>query len=139
MLRAITLFPVVIAVAFILRVGAPSIDAVQSERPVARFLQALGIGSGDRVATFRARREVEYGLAFYLNRPIDVYERLLPASGQPNATPDEKLRLPQSAHLIVAGEGSERQLRVLLRGRELQLVGMYAPQHLQIFVVGAAK
>ena len=42
MLRPITLLPVVIALAFLIRVAAPSIDATQSARPVARLLQVSG-------------------------------------------------------------------------------------------------
>lgn len=123
-LRPITLLPVVIALAFLIRVVAPSINATQSERPVARFLQALGVKPDEPVALFHAKREVEYGLAFYRNQPIAVYERQ---------------QLPPTEHIVVAGEGWERQLQQMLPGRELQSIGFYRPQHLQIFVVGPAK
>jgi 4-amino-4-deoxy-L-arabinose transferase-like glycosyltransferase len=123
-LRPITLLPVVIALAFLIRVAAPTIDAAQSERPVARFLQTLGVEADEPVALFHAKREVEYGLAFYRNQPIAVYERR---------------QLPPTEHIVVAGEGWERQLQEMLPGRELQSIGFYRPQHLQIFVVGPAK
>jgi hypothetical protein len=40
---------------------------------------------------------------------------------------------------VVAGEGWARQLQEMLPGRELQSIGYYRPQHLQIFVVGPAQ
>jgi 4-amino-4-deoxy-L-arabinose transferase-like glycosyltransferase len=123
-LRPITLLPVVITLAFLIRVAAPSIDATQSARPVARFLQALGVEPEEPVALFHVKREVEYGLAFYRNQPIAVYERR---------------QLPPTEHIVVAGEGWERQLPAMLPGRELRVMGFYRPQHLQIFVVGPAK
>jgi len=64
-LRPITLLPVVIALFFLIRVAAPSINAAQSERPVANFLRALGVEPDEPVALFHAKREVEYGVAFY--------------------------------------------------------------------------
>jgi 4-amino-4-deoxy-L-arabinose transferase-like glycosyltransferase len=123
-LRPITLLPVVLALVFLIRVAAPSINAAQSERPVARFLQALGVEADEPVALFHAKREVEYGLAFYRNQPIAVYERR---------------QLPPTEHIVVAGEGWARQLQEMLPGRELQSIGYYRPQHLQIFVVGPAQ
>jgi hypothetical protein len=123
-LRPITLLPVMLALAFLIRVAAPSIDATQSERPVAMFLQALGVEPDEPVALFHAKREVEYGLAFYRNQPIAVYERR---------------QLPPTGHIVVAGEGWERQLQEMLPGRELQSIGYYRPQHLQIFAVSPAK
>jgi 4-amino-4-deoxy-L-arabinose transferase-like glycosyltransferase len=123
-LRPITLLPVVIALAFLIRVASPSIDATQSARPVASFLNVLGVEPDEPVALFHAKREVEYGLAFYRNQPIAVYERR---------------QLPPTGHIVVAGEGWERQLQAMLPGRELQSIGFYRPQHLQIFVVGPVK
>ena len=123
-LRPITLLPVMLALAFLIRVAAPSIDATQSERPLAMFLQALGVEPDEPVALFHAKREVEYGLAFYRNQPIAVYERR---------------QLPTTGHIVVAGEGWERQLQEMLPGRELQPIGFYRPQHLQIFAVSPAK
>jgi 4-amino-4-deoxy-L-arabinose transferase-like glycosyltransferase len=123
-LRPVTLLPVVIALAFLIRVAAPSIDATQSARPVARLLQALGVGADEPVALFHAKREVEYGLAFYRNQPIAVYERR---------------QLPPTEHVVLAGEGWGRQLQEMLPGREVRFIGFFRPQHLEIFDVGAAK
>jgi 4-amino-4-deoxy-L-arabinose transferase-like glycosyltransferase len=123
-LRPITLLPVVIALFFLIRVAAPSINAAQSERPVANFLRALGVEPDEPVALFHAKREVEYGVAFYRNQPIAVYERR---------------QLPPTEHIVLAGEGWERQLQEMVPGREVQSIGFYRPQHLQIFVVGPAK
>ncbi len=124
MVRPITLLPVVIALAFLIQVAAPAIDATQSARPLARLLATMGVTSDEAVALFHAKREVEYGLGFYRNQPIAVYERR---------------QLPPTEHVVVAGEGWERQLRQMLAGREVQPIGFYRPQHLQIFAVSAAK
>jgi 4-amino-4-deoxy-L-arabinose transferase-like glycosyltransferase len=124
MVRPITLLPVVIALAFLIQVAAPSIDATQSARPLARLLATMGVTSDEPVALFHAKREVEYGLAFYRNQPIAVYERR---------------QLPPTEHVVVAGEGWEPQLRQMLAGREVQPIGFYRRQHLQIFAVSAAK
>ncbi len=118
-LRVVTLVPVVLAVGFILRSAAPLVDATQSQRPV-----AAAISSYQRVATFKARREVEYGLGWYRHQPISVYERL---------------EIPRTEHLVVGGPGAELDLPVILPGRTITRVGGYAPQHLQFFVVSAAR
>ena len=123
-LRPITLLPVVIALAFLIRVAAPSIDATQSARPVARLLQVLGVAPDEPVALFHAKREVEYGLAFYRNQPIAVYERK---------------QLPPSEHVVLVGEGWESQMEQLLPGRQVRLIGFFRPQHLEIFSVGPAR
>jgi len=69
-LHFVTLIPVVIGLAFILKVTAPVIDATQSARPVAREIRHLA--SSVPVAGFGIHRELEYGLAFYLNRPVQI-------------------------------------------------------------------
>ena len=76
------------------------------------------------VALFHAKREVEYGLAFYRNQPIAVYERK---------------QLPPTEHVVVVGEGWESQMQQMLPGRQVRLIGFFRPQHLQIFSVGPAK
>jgi 4-amino-4-deoxy-L-arabinose transferase-like glycosyltransferase len=121
-LRFATLIPVILGVAFILRNMAPLIDATQSERPVAARMASLGVATNETVATFKARREVEYGLAWYRNQPIRSYERL---------------EIPSSTHVVVTRAGSESELRELLPGREVKLLGEYTPQGLEFFSVGS--
>ncbi len=120
-IRFVTLVPVILGVAFILRTVAPTIDATQSERPVAKALAADGVSPSATVATFKAKREVEYGLAWYRNQPIKVYERL---------------EIPQGEHVVVARTGSEPDMREILPGRAITKVGEFPAQHLEFFRVG---
>jgi 4-amino-4-deoxy-L-arabinose transferase-like glycosyltransferase len=74
-LRIATLFPLAIALAFLLRAGRRSndtttvIDSTQSVRPVALKIVQSYAASGP-VLLFNVPRQVEYGLAFYLDRPL---------------------------------------------------------------------
>jgi hypothetical protein len=122
-LRFVTLVPVILGVAFLLRTVAPVIDATQSERPVANALKADGVAANATVATFKARREVEYGLNWYRNQPIKVYERL---------------EIPAGEHFVVTRIGSEPEMRDILPGRTIALIGNFPAQHLDFFRVGAA-
>jgi hypothetical protein len=101
---------------------APLIDATQSERPVAARMESLGIGTNSKVATFKTRREVEYGVAWYRNQPVKAYERL---------------EIPDSAHVVITRAGSVSELREILPGREIRRVGGYPPQGLEFYFVGA--
>lgn len=120
-LRFVTLIPVLLGVSFVLRSMSPLIDATQSERPVARSLAMSGVAPDATIATFKARREVEYGLAWYRDQPIKSYERL---------------EIPQSAHIVVTRVGNEPDLREILPGRDLRQIGGYPPQGLEFFSVG---
>lgn len=117
--RVATLIPVILAVGLIVRSVAPVVNAVQSERPVAAAIRAY-----PQVATFKAKREVEYGLAWYRNQPVSVYERL---------------EIPKFEHLVVGGPGAEADLKEILPGRTVTRVGEYAPQRLQFFLVSASR
>lgn len=120
-IRFVTLVPVILGVAFLLRTVAPVIDATQSERPVARALASDGVGPTAIVATFKARREVEYGLGWYRNQPIKVYERL---------------EIPTGEHVVVTRTGSEPEMREILPGRSITKIGEFPAQHLEFFRVG---
>ena len=133
MLRPLTLLPVVIGVAFLLRVAAPSIDAAQSARPAARFLREIGISPDDHLASFRVRREVAYGLAFYRNRPPEVYEGwpLLDANEFPSSgTP------PPGAFYVLTRGNLRPELQRIMPERSLRAVGFYGPQPFEVFAVG---
>jgi 4-amino-4-deoxy-L-arabinose transferase-like glycosyltransferase len=118
-LRFVTLVPVVLALAFVLRVSAPAIDQTQSARPIARELSRLG-ARGAPLAAFNITRETEYGLDFYGNQPVLRYER-----GE----------APAGDHLLIARAGSEPQLEPFLAGRRLSHVGGFAPQKLEFYWV----
>ncbi|MGE5111046.1 MAG: hypothetical protein ACM3JB_09335, partial [Acidobacteriaceae bacterium] len=123
-LRFVTLVPVILGVAFLLRTVAPVIDATQSERPVAKALKDDGVAATATVATFKAKREVEYGLNWYRNQPIRVYERL---------------EIPAGEHIVVTRTGRESEMRDILPGRTITLIGNFPAQNLEFFRVSAAS
>jgi 4-amino-4-deoxy-L-arabinose transferase-like glycosyltransferase len=120
-LRFVTLVPVVLGLAFVLRVSAPVIDQTQSARPVANELSRLNV-RGAQLAGFNITRELEYGLDFYRNQPVLRYER-----GE----------IPAGDHLLIARSGSEDKLDLYLPGRRLSYVGGFAPQHLEFYWVSS--
>ncbi len=118
-LRLVTLIPVLIGLGFVVKVASPAIDATQSARPVAQEIQDVAKDAVP-VAGFGIRRELEYGLHFYLNRPIAMYDRA---------------EIPVSRHLVVTRWGSEVALAALLPGRRITRVREFAPQGLEIYSV----
>jgi len=120
-LRFVTLVPVVLAVAAVLRLGAPALDSTLSVRPLAEEIGRLDTRRLP-LAVFRVRRETEFGLAFYRNQAIDRYERD-PA--------------PAGEHLVVAAGGSQTELAKLVMGRRVSYLGSFAPQGLDYYWVAA--
>ena len=118
-LRFVTLVPVVLAVAYILRIGAPALDATLSARPVAQELARIET-QPVHVAVLHAKRELEYGLNFYRNQPIASYDRA---------------EIPPGNHLVVARSGSESEIAELVGGRRVIRLGEYAPQGVEFFWV----
>jgi hypothetical protein len=112
---------VVLAVGFIIRVLSPVIDITQSERVVAGIVHQMA-PNARTVATFKAKREVEYGVAYYRNQPVKVYERL---------------EIPEEAHVVICRTGCEGELRELSPGRGVQRIGELREQRLELFAVGA--
>ncbi|HEV2115499.1 MAG TPA: glycosyltransferase family 39 protein, partial [Terriglobales bacterium] len=121
-LRFITLVPVILGVALILRLGSSPLDRTQSARPVAQELAGMETTKLP-VAIFNATRETEYGLAFYRNQAVSNYNR-----GE----------IPAGQHLLVAREGSEDQLKTLLPDRRISHLGGLDSEHLEYFWVSAA-
>jgi 4-amino-4-deoxy-L-arabinose transferase-like glycosyltransferase len=119
MLRLAVLTPVIIGLAFLLRIGAPAIDNALSARPVAREITQME-GHPVEVAVFKASRETEYGLAFYRNQPIPRYER--------GETP------PQD-HLVVVPEAYADEFTKVVRPRRVSRLGGFTPQRLEFFWV----
>jgi 4-amino-4-deoxy-L-arabinose transferase-like glycosyltransferase len=118
-LRFVTLVPVIVGVAFLLRVAAPRLDARLSTRPMAQELATLDNGKS-LVAVFHASRNVEYGLAFYRNHEVYRYDR-----GE----------IPAEGHIVIAPEGSQGELETLVAGRRVSHIGSYPPQHLEFYWV----
>ncbi|MBV8208249.1 MAG: glycosyltransferase family 39 protein [Acidobacteria bacterium] len=117
--RFVTLVSVIIALAYIVRVDAPVLDARVSARALARRI-AQTVPAGASIAAFHAKREVEYGLAFYLNRPIANYDRQ---------------EIPGGDHLVVAPAGSAPALQQAAGGRRVSWIGAYEAQRLELFWV----
>ena len=114
-----TLVPVALGVAAILRLGAPSLDATLSARPLAN---EIGRVEKTRLplAVFRVSREVEFGLAFYRNQNIARYEL-----GE----------IPATEHLLVAPEGTQVEIAKQVPERRVSYLGSFAPQGLDYYWV----
>ncbi len=73
MLRFVTLIPVVLSVAAVLKLGAPSIDQKLSARPLSAELASVATHPLP-LAVYGVPREMEYGLTFYRNQTTVRYE-----------------------------------------------------------------
>jgi hypothetical protein len=132
MLRFATLVPLVLYVSFILRVLAPTIDLAQSSRPV---VELLGDAQSLPVATFQAKRELSYGMAFYLNRAPIPYDGLEVSPHEYTIPPT----IPQGEHMVIVREGNRDELRQLVAGRNVSFVGYLRVQHIELYRVSAAR
>ena len=128
-LHFVTLVPTILAVAFLLRPAAATIDRTQSARPINQRLAELGVAASDPVATFNVKRQVAYGLDFYRNQPISHYEQEGPLD-MPSAVPSGK-------HIVVAKEGSLGAVQAVAGDRQVTPIGTFPPQKLEFFLVGA--
>ena len=121
LLRFVTLIPVVLSVAALLRIGAPMLDETLSARPVWNEISRLEEASAlPPLAVFGVSRETEYGLAFYGNRVVTRYE-----GGQ----------IPTGTHIVVAPQSARVVVEKVLRGRRVSYLGTYWPQKLDYFWV----
>jgi 4-amino-4-deoxy-L-arabinose transferase-like glycosyltransferase len=119
-LRVATLVPAVIALALVVKWGAPLLDETLSERPVANALSQLN-SHNMPVGVFLVPREVEFGLQFYRDQAIARYEL-----GQ----------VPDGEHLLVAAQGFQ-QGAAKVAGRRVIYLGQFASQKLEYFYVPA--
>jgi 4-amino-4-deoxy-L-arabinose transferase-like glycosyltransferase len=123
-LRVATLVPVVMVVWFLLRPLAHLIDQSTSARAVQAELQAAVMPPQAPMAVFEVKRDVEFGLNFYRNRPITRYER----DG-----------IPAQVHLLAAREGSEDAIEALAAPRKVISIGHVSRQHIELFLVSNIK
>jgi 4-amino-4-deoxy-L-arabinose transferase-like glycosyltransferase len=119
-LRFTTLVPLIIAFALVLRGTAPIIDALQSARPVQAALQLTALGQLPDIAVYDVPRGIEYGLGFYRNHPVANYGWW---------------HIPDTTHIVVAAEGTKKELEYRLGQRKVTLFGRWAPQHLDFYLV----
>ncbi|HXW90914.1 MAG TPA: glycosyltransferase family 39 protein [Terriglobales bacterium] len=122
-LRFVTLVPVVLALATVLRLDAPILDAKLSARPLATEISRMETRRLP-LAVLGVSREVEYGLGFYYGEPIERYE-----SG----------KIPAAEHLLVAGEGSEPEIAKRVPGRRVSYLGTFVPQRLAYYWVAGEQ
>jgi 4-amino-4-deoxy-L-arabinose transferase-like glycosyltransferase len=122
MLRFVTLIPVVLAAAAVLKLGTVAIDQTLSARPLAAELASVETHTLP-VAVCGASRELEYGLAFYRNQVISRYEL-----GQ----------APAEEHLLVALPTWNVAIADHTAGRRVSFLGHYAPQDVDYYWVAAA-
>ena len=122
MLRFVTLIPVVLSVAAVLKLGATSIDQKLSARPLAVDMADVETRQL-LLAVCGVSREMEYGLRFYRNQAVLRYE-----SGS----------VPAEEHLLVAPSTWKVNVAVETAGRRVLLLGHYAPQNLDYYWVAAA-
>ncbi len=121
-LRFVTLVPVVLAIAAILRLGSAALDSTLSVRPLANEISHLE-NKPLPLAVAGVSREIEFGLAFYRNQIIGRYEQ-----GE----------IPAVEHLVVAPEGSQTAIAKQVAGRRVSYLGSFAPQGLDYYWVSAA-
>ena len=122
MLRFVTLIPVVLTVAAVLKFGSNAMDQTLSARPLAEEISAMETHVLP-LAIYHVPRELEYGLTFYRNRLTLNYDW-----GS----------VPAEEHLLVAPENSQPAIIRLVAGRRVSFLGHYAPQHVDYFWVAAA-
>ena len=122
MLRFVTLIPVVLTVAAVLKLGSNALDQTLSARPLAQEISGMETHPLP-LAIYHVPRELEYGMTFYRNRLTLNY-----AWGS----------VPQQEHLLVAPENSQTEVKRLVVGRRVSFLGHYAPQHVDYFWVAAA-
>ncbi len=121
-LRFVTLIPVVLAVAAVLKLGSVAIDQTLSARPLAVDLAGIETHRLP-LAVCGVQRELEYGLAFYRNQTITRYE-----SGS----------VPSEEHLLVAPPAWRENVAQQTAGRRVSLLGHYTPQDVDYYWVSAA-
>ena len=122
LLRVTTLASIVVGIAAVLRLAAPSIDAKLSARPIARAIQSFS-HEPVPIAVYGTNREQEYGLEFYLNRPAQRY-----ALGQ----------IPAQAHVLVMTRNALEGFMPRLPGRKISYLTHIAAQNLDVYYVSAA-
>jgi len=122
MLRFVTLVPVVVAVAAVMKLGTTAIDQTLSARPLAVELASVETHPMP-VALYGVSRELEYGLVFYRNQILLHYESGI---------------VPAEEHLLVAPATWKDNVAGQTAGRRVLLLGHDASQSVDYYWVSAA-
>lgn len=123
MLRFVTLIPVVLTVAAVLKLGTGAIDQSLSARPVANELASVETHKL-AFAVCGVPREMEFGLAFYRNQIIARYESGI---------------VPKDEHLLVASPSWKPNVTDWTKGRRLTPLGHNAAQDLDYYWVAGSR
>jgi 4-amino-4-deoxy-L-arabinose transferase-like glycosyltransferase len=133
MLLWTTIVPVAFGVFFLLHYAGRILGEAYSSRQVAAYVEKIERdnlqGRDYPVAVYEARRDVEYGLGFYLDERIERYER------DP---------IPTVEHLLVARQGEHEALaKVLGANRKFisfgsPFSGSMNPQHLEVLWISSS-
>jgi 4-amino-4-deoxy-L-arabinose transferase-like glycosyltransferase len=122
-LRFVTLIPVLLTVAAVLKLGATALDQTLSARPLAMELASMEMHPLP-LAVYGVPREMEYGLTFYRNRTTVRYEW--------GSVPTEE-------HLLAAPSTWKENVAKQTAGRRVSFLGHYAPQDVDYYWVSAAS
>jgi len=120
-LRIVTLVPAVMALALVLRFGAPILDETLSARPVANALSQFDPHHLP-LAVFLVPREMEFGLEFYRNQTLSRYELG---------------KIPDGEHLVVAAQRFRKEIAKTVPGRRVVYLGDFVAQKVEYFYVSA--
>jgi 4-amino-4-deoxy-L-arabinose transferase-like glycosyltransferase len=118
-MHAVTLLPILLAVAFIVKAAAPSLDATQSARPVAAEITRV-LPAHVPIVVYRVPRQTEYGLPFY-GFPVTVVD---------NASRDRLL--PSSLYVLITQAAYAREIT---GGAPITPLGAFPPQRLEFYLV----
>ena len=118
-----TLIPVLGALIFLLGLHGKDLDRNYSARPLAAEIarQAPGV---EIVATEEVKRDMDYGIAFYRNRPTTHYS----TDG-----------VPRQDHILVIRSSDTGDLDRWLTGRVYQPLFLFEPQGLAVYRVAAKQ
>jgi hypothetical protein len=103
------------------------LDQKYSARTLAHEIAALPDGPR-MVAVYQARRDVQYGLGFYLDERVSNYQR----SGVP---PEAHVLVVQDFSNQAEEQHSQDELKRLLAGRQYEPLFFYRPQDLTVYRV----
>ena len=106
---------------FLLGFHGKDLDLNYSARPLAKKIEAQAPGVS-QVAALRVKRDMDYGLAFYRDRPMVHYD----ADG-----------VPAAEHLLIAPVNDTADLQQWLAGRVYVPLFLYDPQGLEVYWVYA--
>ena len=122
-LRPATMLAIVIAVAALLKLSSSVVDETQSARPLAGLIQGFS-REPVPVALYGARRQTEYGLEFYLNRPVQRYE-----SGE----------APPAGHVLVTVRSAASEFPRLIPGRKMSYLASLPAQNIDLYWVAPVR